>query len=115
MPGPLRSRPVDRAQVAALNEVGYQQVATTRDTGAMSVYMHRIVKSLGGTVGDEYKLLALAPMYNGQVSVKTFADLVDTLKASNWTSLSATSTLSYSDVLPGGVKTEAPESDTMAV
>lgn len=115
LPGPLRSRPVDRAQVAALDEVGYQQVAATQDTGAMSVYIHRVVKALGGRVSDEYKLLGTAPMYSGQISVKTLADLIQTLKVSEWSGVSAASSFSTTGTSAGDTRTQAPEDETMAV
>merc|ERR1719238_2674289 len=60
---------------APLNEIGYQSVAKMKNAANMRAFMRRVLKASGRVVSDEAAFSAVAPYYDGEVSVQNFEQL----------------------------------------
>merc|ERR1719329_1379665 len=71
-------------RTAPLNEKGYQRVASMKSNAHMRAFMRRILNAANKKVADEGAFDALAPYYDGEISVQNFEQLQSELLAADW-------------------------------
>jgi len=71
-------------RTAPLNEMGYQRVASMKSNAHMRAFMRRILNAANKRVTDDGAFDAMAPYYDGEISVQSFEKLQSELLAVNW-------------------------------
>lgn len=77
---------LEQARIECLEELGYQEIASLKDSPAMAVYIKRVIEAHGGRVNED-ELAKLVPRYSGEQRVQTFEDLLAELRCCAWASL----------------------------